>query len=344
MNNKKELKTVSYKCSSCGGTMRFDPQSQALKCTSCVSTQQLLKEHSNLKHNLSSEAKEEKHQKWAEETKILRCNNCGAEIILNRLEFSGVCPYCGSSYVIETSLLPDFVPDRVIPFAFDEVEAEKRFKLQLKRKFYVPASCKKNVKPENIKGIYIPAFSFDANIDATYSGTLRRSHDNEVSYFHISGKHSSRQKDVLIENSSKLTQESLKKILPYDLESANKFSEGFVLGYVVEHYEDAFNVCLNKAQKEMQNRVKEEILSKYVHDGVREFNLKCNFSNQKYVYSIVPIYQMNFMYKKKKFNVLMNGQTGKIGGKFPTSVLKVMLTVLGWILLIALIVFISSLS
>ena len=85
--------------------------------------------------------------------------------------------------------------------------------------------------------------------------------------------------------------------MPYDLGKSYDFSEGFILGYVVEHYEDAFQVCLNKAQKEMQNRVREEILMKYTYDSIKEFNLKCDFSNEKYQYSVVPIYQMNFAYK-----------------------------------------------
>lgn len=343
MENKKELKSVSFKCEGCGSGLVFSPKTQNLKCQNCGREKELEKSCDVQKHDLN-EAKEEKHQKWMEQNKILKCQTCGAEIILNSLEFSGICPYCNSSYVAETKNLPDFVPDKVLPFLFDENEAEKRFKTQIKRRFYVPSSCKKTVKPENIKGTYIPAFSFDAFVSAEYSGTLSRQNDKDVVYFSISGTHKKEIKDVLIENSSKITQESLKKILPYDLEKGYKFSEGFVLGYVVEHYEDAFNVCLNKSIKEMEQKMKTEILSKYSYDSVREFNMHCDFSNRKYLYSIVPIYQMNFFYRKRKYNILMNGQTGKIGGKFPTSVLKVLLTVLVWLLIVAGIIIISSLN
>ena len=344
MDDKKELKTISFKCDGCGSTLRFAPSSQNLKCPSCGKVKELEKISTNKKHDLS-EAKEKKHEKWSNTSKMMRCQTCGAEIVLSRLEFSGVCPYCNSSYVSKTDELPDFIPDKVLPFFFDEVEAGKRFKLQIKRKFYVPSACKKNVKPENINGTYIPAFSFDANIKSNYSGVLsRKNENNESEYFNISGTHNSFQKDLIEENSSKITQATLKKILPYDLSKAYDFSEGFVLGYVVEHYEDAFNVCLNKAKKEMEQKVKQEILSKYTYDSVREFNMKCDFSDQKYQYSVLPIYQMNFSYRNKNYNIIMNGQTGKIGGKFPTSVIKVLLTIFGWLLIIALIIVLSTLS
>lgn len=340
MDNKKELKAVSFKCDGCGSGICFDPQTQNLKCPSCGKVKTLTKTYSKNKHDIT-EVKEEKRNAWIAQTKIVKCETCGAEIILNKLEFSGICPYCNSSYVSETKELPDMVPDSVIPFCFDENEAEKRFKLQLKRKFYVPNPCKRNVKPENIKGVYIPAFTFDASVRATYSGTLRRQVNNEVEFFTISGEHKSSQVDVMVESSSKLTQESLKKILPYDMEKSCSFSEGFVLGYVVEHYQDVFQECLQKAQTEMQQRVKREILSKYTYDSVKEFNFKCGFSNQKYQYAIVPIYQINFWHKKKRYNVIMNGQTGKIGGKLPISAIKVGFTILAWVAFIALLIFLS---
>ena len=342
--DRKELKSISFKCKGCGSTLRFSPSLQNLKCPSCEKVEVLEKVNTNKKHELS-EAKEVKHESWINTSKMMRCQTCGAEIILNKLEFSSVCPYCGSSYVSKVNELPDFLPDKVIPFSFDEVEAGRRFKLQIKRKFYVPSSCKKNVKPENIIGTYIPAFSFDSNIKSEYNGVLRRKDENnENEYFTISGKHNSLQIDVIEENSSKITQGTLKKILPYNFSGAYDFSEGFLLGYVVEHYEDAFNVCLNKAKKEMEQKVRQEILSKYTYDGVKEFNMKCEFFNQKYQYMVLPIYQMNFFYRNKNYNIIMNGQSGKVGGKFPTSVLKVLFTIFGWLLVIALIVVLSTLS
>ena len=343
MESKKELKAISFKCSGCGTTLHFDPSSQNLKCVSCGKIEALQKSQTRQKHDLS-EAKEEKHDRWIHEAKMMKCKTCGAEIILSRLEFSGICPYCNSSYVSSINALPDFVPDSIIPFSFDEVEAGKRFKMQLRRKFYVPTKCKRNVNPENIKGTYIPSFAFDADVKADYNGTLSRKNDNnETEYFQINGVHYSKQRDVLIENSSKITQSTLKKILPYDLSKSYDFLEGFVLGYVVEHYEDAFQVCLNKALKEMEQKVKQEILNGYSYSAVKEFNMQCGFSNQKYKYHILPIYQMNFSYRKKNYNVVMNGQNGKIGGKLPTSVWKVLFTIFGWLLVIALIIWISSL-
>ena len=297
MENKKNLDAVIAKCSGCGSAMNYYPASQNLKCPNCGLEKELKKSFEYKKHGIN-EAKEEKHSEWKTQNKILKCVNCGAEIILNNLEYSGKCHYCGSSYSSVGSNLPDFTPDCVIPFVFDENEAGNRFKEQLKRKYYVPSYCKKNVQPENIVGTYIPSFVFDAYVKAEYNGRLTKSHTTQIGKstqtytetFNISGTQKNDIKDVIVENSSKLTQQTLKKILPFKMEKACKFSEGFILGYVVEHYENAFNVCYEQAKSEMNERIKTEILKKYDYDSVQYFDMKCGFENEKYLYSLVPVY------------------------------------------------------
>ena len=43
---------------------------------------------------------------------------------------------------------------------------------------------------------------------------------------------------------------------------------------------------------------------------------------------MLPIYSGHFEYSSKKYNFIVNGQTGKIAGKCPISPLKVTLLVL----------------
>ena len=333
----KVLKSISAKCDNCGSAMAFDPNSQNLRCDKCESIKLLPKTKRNEKHNIE-EANGKKRTFWTVENKILKCDTCGAQLILNNLEYSGICPYCGSNYVSEIKNLPDFTPDIIVPFTFDRDEAQRRFIIQVKHKFFVPTACKKNLKPEEIKGTYIPAFSFDAFVNANYSGRLAKTGKDGSEHFSIKGNHKAEFKDLLIENSSKITQANLKSILPYDTSKAYDFSESFILGYVVEHYEQAFKSCCDLAVQEMEKQVKEQILKKYDYNIVESFNLNCDISNKKYYYGLVPIYQINFNYKDKKYNILMNGQSGKIGGKFPRSGFKIFLVVFFWISVILLLV------
>ena len=123
--NEKSLKIsgTNVKCKNCGGNLTFDPVSQELHCPNCDSHFAFDKNRTQVKHPIADgkvQDNSEQHGKWASEMKIVKCNTCGAEIMLTGLEMSKSCPYCGSDYVSETKALPGLKPDVVIPFAFNE--------------------------------------------------------------------------------------------------------------------------------------------------------------------------------------------------------------------------------
>lgn len=43
---------------------------------------------------------------------------------------------------------------------------------------------------------------------------------------------------------------------------------------------------------------------------------------------LVPVYKLHFKFKKKTYCPLVNGQTGKVGGKLPSNVGKIVWTVI----------------
>ena len=334
--NSKVLEGSQTKCDGCGSEMIFDPQTQNLVCEHCGLQKDFEKSNVYEKHNIKDKPTSfEGYQKWKDENKVLRCESCGAQVVLNSLEYSGKCAYCGSSYVSETSLLPSFVPDAIVPFNFDEKQASLKFKERVKRKFFVPRAFKKLVDPEKIKGIYIPTFAFDANTITKYYGSLSTSHTvqtkngfvTQTRSYPISGIKHLAINDVMIETSSHITQNELRQILPFNMQKCYKFNENFIRGYVVEHFERAFDECYNQSKEAMKARIKSEILSAYSYTSIEHFSMDTKFKDEKYNYKLVPIYQFDYEYKKKKYKTLMNGQTGKIGGGLPKSPLKIALVV-----------------
>ncbi len=339
MEKKKTLKSSLVKCVGCGGGLVFSPKKQGLKCSKCGRIHSFAKNKKHSKHNIADKPTSfEGYKKWSQENKVLKCKTCGAEVILNRLEYSGICAYCGSSYVSETKSLPGFVPDAIIPFKFDEIGAGERFREKVKRKFFVPRAFKKQIPANKIRGIYIPTFSFDANSSTEYSGILSRDEVSQANSnhplsvnaydFNISGIKQVSLKDVLIETSSQINQKQMSKILPYNMSEAYKFDENFIRGYVVEHFETAFEECYKQALENMKQRIKQEILEGYNYNKIVSFYMVPIFSEEKFDYKLVPIYQFEYQYKNKPYRTYMNGQTGKIGDGLPISPWKVCLVIL----------------
>ena len=69
-------------------------------------------------------------------------------------------------------------------------------------------------------------------------------------------------------------------------------------------------------------------------NNVVSLSIDSNFSNESYIYSLVPVYFVNFKYKNKEYFNLMNGQNGNIGGGLPYSKVKISFIVLLSIILV----------
>ena len=60
-------------------------------------------------------------------------------------------------------------------------------------------------------------------------------------------------------------------------------------------------------------------------DVVDYLNVSTQYEAVKFKYMLIPVYLMNFAFRKKKYRVYMNGSTAKITGKTPVSPWRVLL-------------------
>jgi len=169
--NKKKLNYENKKCKSCGSNLIFSPKHNALLCKNCGNTYTIEEGSSFLFHTFENEISiSNEHNDWANETKMLKCQDCGAEIILDKFEYSSTCAYCGSNVVSKIEELPGLKPDAVIPFKFDGHDATLKFGELIKKKWFIPNSLKKKIPSSDMTGTYIACFSFNTNTFSNYSG------------------------------------------------------------------------------------------------------------------------------------------------------------------------------
>ena len=85
------------KCPSCGGTMLFNPGFDSMVCQSCGHKEIIPELVSKIPVEESDflTAQNTASHDWGMQAKIVICKQCGAETIQNRLQLSGLCPFCG---------------------------------------------------------------------------------------------------------------------------------------------------------------------------------------------------------------------------------------------------------
>ena len=327
-----EIKSTQERCLSCGGNVKFSPEEKALKCVFCGSLEKIDFTNNNVKHNYEVEEEDKKeYANFAKNNKVFKCKSCGAQVVLNKLEVSKVCPYCLSPCAIDSSEKIGLKPDSIIPFKFSQNKASVLFKQGLKKKWFIPNKFKKSPPIDKIKGVYVPCFSFDAKSSTTYFGELAKQTTSvrngkthtHTRHFRISGTKDLVHQNVLVETSSHLDQKVFNSIKPYNIGELVDFKTDFIMGYSVEHYDQALENCKQIADNMIKESIKNTILSKYDYTYVVSYNQQTKFSDELYSYYILPTYQVNYTYKNKNYTTFMNGQTGKVGSGLPKSAIKI---------------------
>lgn len=336
-------KKITKKCKNCGGNLEFSPLFQSLYCENCKTTEDVDFNNQFSKHIVNNDEFNNFSNASDWKTNVYNCINCGARVINDELSYSKECPYCSSPIVVSNQTGNVLMPDSVVPFTIDKSKVFETYRKNIKRKWFLPNAFKKNPPMSNIKGIYIPAFGFDANTVNTYDGVLSDTKTNSegksVTYTkHISGTKAINFTDNLVETSSHLNQQMLNSVKPYDIGKAVKFNDDFIRGFSVQHFEDSILKCYNISKEIMKQDIRNQILSKYTYTSVVRLNISSSYSNEKFCYYLLPAYKINFEYKKNQYTTFMNGQTGKVGDGLPQSKVKKCLFISGIIaILIAII-------
>ncbi len=330
--------TDTAKCPACGAEMVFSPEEQQLSCPYCGCVEQI-----DFNKTSSEIALEriftQKNNEWGEETHVFRCNNCGAKEVIDSTEIAKECPFCGTTNVTKIEELSGLRPNGVVPFQIDAKSATNSVIAWARKKFFAPRAFKKSVKPEKIKGIYMPAFTFDTNTFTSYVGRLGKYYTRtirsngklrtirELRYFSISGTFNMRFDDVLIQANNRIKQQEIEKICPFDTNQSNEYSSVFLHGYSAQSNERSGEECWEQAKGFVFSQIRSRILAKYDYDVVDFFNPQTSCLDVTYKYLLLPIYVGHCNWKSKLFNFFVNGKNGRVTGKTPVSALKIALMV-----------------
>ena len=167
-------KLLEYKCPSCGGALKFDSSVQKMKCPYCGTEFEMeaLKNYDDVLNQEQPDAMNWETQAGSEwktgETDhmiIYTCKSCGGEIVGDQNLGATSCPFCGNPVVMTGQFSGDLRPDYVIPFKLDKQAAKDGLVRHLKGKRLLPKLFKSQNRINEIKGVYVPFWLFDA--DAT---------------------------------------------------------------------------------------------------------------------------------------------------------------------------------
>lgn len=325
-----------YKCPCCGGAIAFDSTAQKMKCPYCdteFDMETLLGYDEGL-----SDAHDEMQwdttagEQWQEgETDGLRsyvCNSCGGEIVGDANTVATSCPFCGNPVVMMGQVSGVLKPDLVIPFKLDKKAAKAGLQKHLQGKRLLPKVFKDQNHIDEIKGIYVPFWLFDTDADAQvrYRTTRLRvwSDSNydytETSHFLVRRGGSIGFEHVPVDGSSKMANDLMESIEPFDFSDAVDFQTAYLAGYFADKYDVDAEQSIERANERVKHSVEDSFASTVVgYDTVSTESSNIQLSNGKAKYALYPVWILNTTWNGEKYTFAMNGQTGKFVGDLPVD-------------------------
>lgn len=348
-----------YKCPCCGGAINFDPSVQKMKCPYCDSEfdpKAFLEQDKRLNEQAPDEFNwnENVGQEWEsgeqESMNVFVCNSCGGEIVGDENTAATECPYCGNQVVLSGRLSGVLKPDYVIPFKLDKKAAKEKLKSYVNKKKFAPKLFKTENKLEEIKGIYVPFWLFDSDTDAAVSykaTTVRRWSDSrynytETNYFDVYRAGSMRFENIPVDGSSKMPDDLMESIEPFNFKEAVDFQTAYLAGYLADKYDVGVNDSIQRANNRVTTSSGNVLRSTidFPYTTVTPMSSSVQVHNGKAKYALYPVWLLNTDYKGKKYTFAMNGQTGKFVGNLPLDGKKVLALFTGLTFGIGLVIYI----
>ncbi len=350
-----KVETINYSCNNCGNEMVFDPESQTLKCSSCNHKIVFDNNFTDIVENSFFEAiQKENSLKISPNTLVneVECKNCGATIVYKDNIFANKCIYCGSSNVLEHEEAEYLKPEYLIPFKISKTKSNDLVNKWCKHNFFMNKTFKDNISVDNLYGVYIPYWTYDSDTTTHYTA-LRGVHyyvtktrtvngkketyqQVRTRWYPVSGTHQKFFDDILIPGVHNTDDINYSTVIHFNLEELVGYNEQYITGFYAKKYDLDIKTGWNDAKVIAKNELKYEIERRIGGDVVSALKMNTNYDNITYKHILLPLWIYTYNYKDNVYNFLINGQTGKIHGKYPLNWFRVIM-----VTIIAILCFIS---
>ncbi len=338
---------TNYQCPSCTGPLHFVGASGKLECDYCGSTFEVAeiealyaeKNRQAVDAQQTAEAKAAEggwdtsgaSADWGadgEGMKAYSCPSCGAELICDASTAATSCPYCGNPTVVPGQFSGALKPEFVIPFKLSKDDAVKALKKHYKGKPFLPRSFTGENHIQEIRGVYVPFWLFDGEAEgnASFEATISDKHrqgDQEITrtqHFEVYRAGSLVFEKIPVDASSKMPDDHMDSIEPYDYQELKPFSTAYLPGFLADRFDVSAEQSSQRADERCENTLNAALADSVSgYDTCNRTGGRIQLRRGKAHYALLPVWMLNTKWKGKDYLFAMNGQTGRLVGDLPMS-------------------------
>ena len=350
-----------HPCAACGAQAEWNPSRRALVCTFCgtVAPFELADDGAIVELDLVTALRElpDESRGWLEERRTVQCQSCKAVSVFDPARVGQNCDFCGSPKLVAyDEIKAPIRPQSLLPFKVAEGDVREQIRRWYASKWLAPNSLRKRALVDRVRGVYIPYWTFDAQVVCPWAAEAGHYYYTTESYRDNKGRMQTRQvrhvrwepaagevrhffDDEPVPGTQGVSTELLTQVEPFPTAELVPYGTAFLSGFVVEHYQVVLLEAAEHSQVQMKRKLYEMCGAEVPGDTHRNLEIHPTFSGQTFKHVLVPVWLLTYVYGNKPWQVVVNGYTGRIAGEYPKSWWKIALLVL--LALIAVIIVLS---
>lgn len=280
----------------------------------------------------------------------LACQGCGAALVVSGHERTTRCPYCASPQIVVRPPSRDRPhPVFTLPFALSAGPARELVQGWLKTRGFFRDPKLKTASIAEMRGVYVPAYLYAAIAHSSYSASIGEEYQETETYTTtengktvtrtrtvtktewrpLSGRYSAYVMDVIVTASRGLPNAELEAIEPFDLRQMRRYDDALISGWIAEEPTLSVAECFHMARTEAMQKVGAALARFMPGDKHTGLVHQTHLEHETADLLLVPVWVLAAVHDPRKppVRIVVNGQSGRIFGRAPLSVFRIVFVI-----------------
>lgn len=313
-----------YECPNCGGNLKFDIESQLLKCEHCLTTQD--------PYSAAPDKGAEEHNDF--DVTIFTCPQCGGEILSTDTSVAEFCSFCGASNILHGRISRQMRPSHIIPFKITKQACKRAYMSRVKRALFAPDELKDEKYIDSFRGIYMPywAYSITQKGPVAMKGekTYRKGDYIYTDHYDLEGEIDACYYDISYDGSSSFSDSISERIAPFNVRDSRKFTPAFLSGFYADtadvdsglYRQDAIDLANSTSYSKVRSAPAFSGLKIVSEGNSFATNIALNTCCHEPERVMYPVWFLSCRKGDRVAYATVNGQNGKVAADIPMDIRK----------------------
>ncbi|HYE87758.1 MAG TPA: hypothetical protein VEA16_15450 [Vicinamibacterales bacterium] len=280
-------------------------------------------------------------RQWQQQRRSVQCQSCRAVMVYDAGRVGQNCEFCGSPALVAYEEIKSPIrPEGVLPFKVERHRVRDDIRRWWRSKWLAPGRLAKAALVDTVKSLYIPYWTFDAHAHCPWQAEA-----GHYYYVNVEGRDSQGNRivtrerrvrwepaagvvehhfdDELVPGTTGVDAHLLRQVEPFPTTEVVPYDTAFLSGHVVEHYQVALTEAADSGEEQMRATLEQLCARQIPGDTYRNLVIHPTFSGRTFKHVLVPIWLLVYVFGSRSYQVVVNGYTGQIAGRYPFSPWKI---------------------